>query len=54
MPIRLHAIPQRHPQLRLLWSRHAFPSLLNTRERRIRDGVGSSVPFLLDRWLLTV
>jgi hypothetical protein len=45
-PIRLHSIPQRHPQIRLLLRWHALPSLLDIRQRRVGDRVG--VPALLE------
>jgi hypothetical protein len=36
-PINLHAIPKRHPQLSLLLRWHRLPSLLDIRQRRVRD-----------------
>jgi hypothetical protein len=40
LPVDLHAIPERHPQIGLLLGRHVFPSLLNVGEGRVGDGVG--------------
>ena len=42
-PVRLHPIPQRHPQIRLLLRRHALPSLLDVRQCRVGDGVRLSL-----------
>ncbi len=42
-PVRLHPIPQRHPQIRLLLRRHALPSLLDVRQGRVGDGVRLSL-----------
>lgn len=39
MPIHLHPIPQRHPQLRLFRRLHRLPPLLNTRQCRIANSV---------------
>ena len=47
VPIRLHAVPQRHPELRLFGRRHALPSLLDAGERGVRDGVGGGIALLL-------
>lgn len=40
LPIGLHAVPKRHPQVGLLLRRHVFPSLLDVCEGRVGDGVG--------------
>jgi hypothetical protein len=41
-PVDLHAISQSHPQISLLLRGHGLPSLLNTGERRVGDGVGTT------------
>lgn len=43
VPVGLHAVAQRHPQLRLLLRRHRFPPLLDPGKRRVRDGVRLTV-----------
>jgi hypothetical protein len=40
LPVDLHAVPERHPQIGLLLGGHVFPSLLNVGERRVGDGMG--------------
>lgn len=47
IPVDLHAISQRHPQIGLLLRGHALPSLLDIGERRVADGV--CFPCLLGR-----
>ena len=47
MPINLHPIPQRHPQIRLLLRRHSLPPLLYTGQRRVRDRMSASRTRLL-------
>lgn len=47
VPIVLHPVPQRHPQISLLLWWHSLPSLLNLRERRVRDSTISSRARLL-------
>lgn len=49
VPVDLHAIPQRHPQIGLLLGWHGLPPLLNVRECRVGDGVRASRLLL---WLL--
>ena len=39
VPVGLHSVPQRHPQLGLLLRRHGLPPLLDPGQRRVRDGV---------------
>lgn len=39
LPVSLHAVPKRHPQIGLLLRGHILPSLLNVGERRVGDGV---------------
>lgn len=39
LPVGLHAVPKRHPQIGLLLRGHVFPSLLDVGERRVGDGV---------------
>ena len=48
VPVLDHAVPQLHPQFRLLLRGHRFPPLLDAGERGARDGVGRGVPPLLD------
>ena len=47
VPVGLHAVPQRHPQLGLLLRRHRLPPLLDPGQGRVRDGVRVRVPALL-------
>jgi hypothetical protein len=42
MPIVLHPIPQRHPQIGLLLRRHVLPPRLDVGKGGIRDGVGAT------------
>jgi hypothetical protein len=39
LPVGLHAVPKRHPQIGLLLRGHVLPSLLDVGERRVGDGV---------------
>ena len=39
LPVGLHAVPKRHPQVGLLLGGHVFPSLLDVGEGRVGDGV---------------
>jgi hypothetical protein len=39
LPVHLHAVPKRHPQVGLLLGRHVFPSLLDVGEGRVGNGV---------------
>lgn len=39
LPVHLHAVAERHPQVGLLLRRHVIPSLLDVGEGRVRDGV---------------
>lgn len=39
VPIHLHPIPQRHPEIGLFLWWHTLPSLLNIRQCRVGDGV---------------
>lgn len=42
IPVDLHAISQLHPELRLFLRWHAFPSLFNSGQGRVGDGVSAS------------
>lgn len=39
LPVGLHAVPQRHPQIGLLLRRHILPSLLDSGQGRVGDGM---------------
>ena len=39
LPVSLHAVPQRHPQIGLLLGRHVLPSLLDVGECRVGNGM---------------
>jgi hypothetical protein len=39
LPVQLHAVPERHPQVGLLLWGHVLPSLLDVGEGRVGDGV---------------
>lgn len=39
LPVGLHAVPKRHPQVGLLLRGHVLPSLLNVGKGRVGDGV---------------
>lgn len=47
LPVNLHAIPKRHPEIGLLLRGHVFPSLLDVGEGRVGDGVGLANLLLL-------
>lgn len=40
LPVSLHAVPKRHPQIGLLLRGHVLPSLLDVGEGWVGDGVG--------------
>lgn len=40
LPIHLHAVSERHPQIGLLLRRHLLPSLLNVGKGWVGDGMG--------------
>lgn len=48
-PVSLHAISQRHPEIRLLLRWQGLPSLLYIRKRRVRDSVSFACLRGIDR-----
>lgn len=49
VPVNLHPVAQLHPQIRLLLRRHRLPSLLDTGQRWVGNGVFGCRPGLLCR-----
>ena len=49
LPVGLHAVPQRHPEVGLLLGGHVIPSLLDVGKGRVGDGVGLADLLLLAR-----